>query len=145
MSSQREDARKALVTLLETLVGGEPSDVKVVYDHMPANFKNQSPVIVVSSAGSARSKLAFQSVKSAYRVMLTLLVAYPAAGDAMAEHEVETLLDAIEERISDIVHSHNKTDQWKALSYADISSVDSVLIGGKEYRREVIPLMVEVY
>lgn len=145
MSAQREAARKALAVLFASELVGNGQPVSAVFNHMPADFKNQSPVIVVSSGGSTRSKLTFQNVTSAYRILLTLFVAYPAAGDAMAEHEVETLLDAIEERISDIVHSHNKTDEWKSLSYADITSIDSVLIGGKEYRREVIPLAVEVY
>ena len=145
MSAQREDARKALAVLFGELLGNGQSDVKAIYNHMPADFKSQSPVIVVSSGGSTRGKITFQAVKSAYRVIVTLLVAYPAAGDAQQEHEVETQLDEIEERISDIVHSHNKTDQWKALSYADITSIGSVLIGGKEYRQEVIPLAVEVY
>lgn len=143
--SAREDARKALAVLFASELVGNGQPVNAVYNHMPATFNAKSPVIVVSSGGSACSKLTFTSVKSAFRVMLTLFVAYPAAGDAQAEHEVETLLDELEERISDIVHTHNKTDQWKALSYADISTVSSVLIGGKEYRREVIPLNVEVY
>jgi hypothetical protein len=115
--------------------------VTAVYDYQKGDFKGASPVVAVTSGGSGRASLTFQGMKATYELRIHVFVLYT-DGDAWNEDDAEDRLDDIEQKIADLIEANQTTDNWQAISYAERSACDSVEIGGDEYRRETITVIV---
>lgn len=143
MTISRAVVRTRVRQLIESALG---ADVQAVYDHLPADWQNQSPVVMIGSAGSDRRQLTFRGGQVG--IQLDVFVFVLAAGSDWTEAQAETQLDHLEASLAVLVRAH-QTDEiggWGAIDYREASTVDFVPdLGGVEYRRERIPLTLTYY
>jgi len=144
MSSNRETVREVLAELLQTALVGSGRPAQAVYSYQVGDLGGQSPVVVVSSAGSERQRLSFQGSRATFRLNVYVFVLYTDGSD-WNEDDAEERLDLIEKTIAETVDVSQRTAFWESVGYAGETVCDSVEIGGEEYRRETIPIWVEVY
>jgi len=100
-------------------------------------------VLVLGSAGAQRAQGTKRVQGALLYVDVHVFVLY--ADGAWREAHTEAMLDTIEAGVAAVVHNNQHGAAWNHLRYADRSHTDAVTIGGQEYRREVIPLVMEVY
>ena len=147
ISGSRKNVRNALYALMNAMLTGGPKRLcKKVYACLPDDFSGQSPVVCIASSGSDRRELTFNGLANAYLISIYVLVAYPTKSDLnWTDEQVEDLLDDIEEHISKVVKDNQRSTYWEALTYAAATETDppTVIVGGVDYRREVITIRVE--
>jgi len=143
----RETVRDQLTALLSTaLVDG--STASVVYGYKVGDFNKQSPVVVVTSAGTDRGdKWLGASVRNVWALFnIYVFIRYAIEGTAWGEDDAEDRLDLIEKKIADVLTDNAfLSGYWDKVEYQ--SSTDAqqdVEVGGVEYRREIIPIRVRV-
>lgn len=146
MSVSRQAPREALAALLSTALVGTGKPAAAVYDYLVGDFQGQSPVVVVASGPIDRVR---DSLGACYRTAFTLrcyvFVAYSDPTGTWTESDAEDAIDAIEVLIADTVLANSRSvDNWDMLGYEAPTELDSVTIGGVEYRREIITLRGEV-
>lgn len=61
------------------------------------------------------------------------------------ERDAEDRMDLLEKYISDVVMDNDTNETWAQLSFAGDTQSDPVVIGGKEYLHEIIPLRFDMY
>ena len=151
MAANRETVRDAVATLLEDGLTGTGNPVQAVYNCQVGDFDGQSPVVVVSSGGSARPAMTFQGNRATFWVNVHVFVLYSDEGD-WGEDDAEDRLDLIEKEIAGIVETNRgPTDYWQKLAYGERMSgmgrtqTGSVVVGGLEYRTELIEMQAEVF
>ena len=140
----RETARDGLATLLEAQLVTTDAIVEVVYNYRKGDLQGQSPVVVVTSGGSARERLDFTGTRSniAY---LTVYVFVAYAAEGWTEAQAEDRLDLIERTIADVVDANSGTTAyWVAMDYDGRSTRDDVEDGGIEYIREIISIAAQL-
>lgn len=143
MASARGAVRHELAGLLAAaLVDGL---AQAVYDHRIGDFGGQSPVVVVSSAGSGRQRMTRQGSQATMYLQVDVFVVYATPDGMWDEADAEDSLDALEAAIAGVVDAQQVTAIWQAVDYVGRSERVDVEIGGVEYCREVIQLRVEVY
>ena len=145
-SVNRETLRDALAVLLNTALVTTLLSVHTVYNHLVSDFKGRSPVVVVTSAGGERSKIA-QVLVGHSKVLLDVhtFVLYALADGTWTEQQAEDRLDLIEKQINDtLVDNYVYTGYWQSIDYERPSVVDPVpvKVGGDVYRHETIYLIV---
>lgn len=140
----RETVRDAMAALLETVLVGSGLPVQAVYAYRVGDLAGQSPVVVVSSAGSERPRMTAAGGRTTVRLQVDVFVLY-SDEDTWGEDEAEDRLDLIEKSIAETVHANQTTTNWQAVDYAAPSERIDVEVGGLEYAREMILLRVEVY
>lgn len=144
MSTNRETARDALVTLLNTALVGSGLPASVVYGYQVGDFGGLSPVVVVSSAGSERNDLTSLGGMVTFRYTIDVFVTYTDGG-SWQEDDAEDRLDLIEKAIWDTCQANQVATNWQSLDYDGKTQCDSMIIGGQEYRVERIPIAVTVF
>lgn len=140
----RETVRDAMAALLNTALVGSGLPAQVVYGYRVGDLAGQSPVVVVSSAGSERARMTAAGGRTTIRLQVDVFVLY-SDESAWGEDEAEDRLDLIEKTIAETVHSNQVTTNWQAVDYAAPSERVDVEVGGLEYAREMILLRVEVF
>ena len=138
----RETARDALTTLLNTELVTTNATVQQTYNYRPSTFDGKSPVVCVSSAGSNRERGTFAGARSnLFRYTIYIFVLYAATG--WTEANAEDRLDAIEQGVADVINDNPQTANWNAIDYAGDSVRRDVVVGGADYIMEAIPIEVE--
>ena len=140
----RETVRDAMATLLETALVGTGLPAQAVYNYRPADFNGQSPVVVVSSAGSERPRFTAAGGRTSVFLQVDTFTLYSDEG-TWNEDDAEDRFDLLEKTIAETLHANQDTTNWDAVDYTSRSERIDVEIGGLEYVREMIPLRVEVY
>lgn len=137
--------QNALVGLLQTALVGTGKPVQAVYAYQVADIGTQSPVVIVTSNGSHRRNPE-KSLRNTSLIYLDVhvLVLYASPADGWTEANSEAALNTIEKGIDGVVADNNETSSWMNLDFAGKSEIEPTVIGGKEYRYEVIPLVAEV-
>jgi hypothetical protein len=139
----RKALREALAALLAAALVGTGLPVNAVYSYQVADTKGKSPVVFVTSAGAWRRnpEHSARSTSIAY-LDVNILVLYSDGTVNWTEQHSEERLDLIEKKIGEIVanSSEDPTQPWMYLDFAGRSEVTSVVIGGKDYSWEIIPL-----
>jgi hypothetical protein len=140
----RETARDALAALLNTRLVTTDTTVQAVYSYRKGNFGSQSPIVCVSSAGSARERVDFTGTRqNIIKLTIHVFVLYAATG--WTEAEAEDRLDAIEAAIADVVDANSgQNAYWLALDYDGDSARADVAIGGVDYIMEAIPIAAQM-
>lgn len=133
----RETGRDALLTLLQASIG--TSTVQAYYNYQVGDFGGQSPVVVVTSGPAEREYLSYGAAHMAttFRYDIHSFVLY-VSGTAWTEDLAEDRLDLIEKEIADCVQDNYAGTIWQALTWAGASAIDSVVLGGEEYKHEVV-------
>jgi hypothetical protein len=139
----RGQVRAALGVLL---TAGVPS-AQAVYTAQVGSFAGQSPVLVLTSAGSARSRQTQAGSGAEYRYNLHTFVLYSDAASGWTEADAEDALDAIEAEVAALAEANARGGTiFNGLAYADPTDARApAVIDGVEYRHEVIPLVAYVY
>jgi len=159
--ANRADARKALASLLATALVGAGKPAQACYAYKPADFDGQSPVILVTSDGTKRQKNALSTLTRQVTFYLSVHVfvlfadsTATEAGDdgesvvsSWTESDAEDRIDLLEKSIADVVADNIKTADWDMLSLGpadggERSRIEPIIVGGKEYQHEVIPVEV---
>jgi hypothetical protein len=144
----RKVLREALATLLATALVGTGLPVNAVYAYQVADFKGKSPVVFVTSAGAWRRnpEHSARSTSIAY-LDVNVLVLYSDGTASWTEQHSEERLDLIEKKVGEVVanNSENPAQPWMFLDFAGRSEVTSVVIGGKDYSWEIIPLQAQLW
>jgi hypothetical protein len=143
----RETARDALATLLSAALVGSGKPAQAFYGYPVADFQNQSPVVVLRSAGSERTMETMSTRRKSmlsFDIISFTLYADPASG--WTEANAEDKLDAIEQVVDETIAANlvNGTT-WADIGYDGKSSAGNVTIGGEQYRYELIPIIITVY
>lgn len=133
-----------MAALLNTALVGTGLPVQAVYAYRVGDLGGQSPVVVVSSAGSQRPRMTAAGGRTTVLLQVDVFVLY-SDEDAWGEDEAEDRLDLIEKTIAETIHSSQVTANWQAVDYAAQSERVDVEVGGLEYAREMILLRVEVF
>ncbi len=142
----RSVGRKALASLLSAALTGAGKPAQAVYAYKVGDFKGQSPVVIVTSAGSQREKIMLSTTTRRVSVFLDVftfvLYADPATG--WTESDAEDRLDLLEKSISDVLVDNVNTANWNNLTVDSKSQIDSVVIGGADYARELIQVKLDI-
>lgn len=142
--------RALVAELLEAALVGDEKPVDQVVLAIPADI-TRGTVVAVSSRSSDRKKLANRDVisKSSFFIDVFVYVATEKVldeSDAVVwdEFAAEDQIDLVEKLIADVIIDNN-TDPgtYMQISYAEKTDTDYVVVT-EQYRREYIPLMVEV-
>ena len=144
--SNRETYRDALVALFSTSLTGTGKPAQAVYGYMIGDFAGQSPVVVVSSAGSEREQGAVTSrQKCWFYFNVYTFTLYAQVGTSWAEDDAEDRSDLLEKTIAEVIVDNRSTATWSFIELDGRSVVDSVIVAGEEYKRETIPVKILVY
>ena len=138
----RKALREALATLLSAQLVGVGKPVEAVYSYQVADFQGKSPILFVTSAGSWRRNPEHSGrITSIAYLDVNVFVLY-SDGGSWTEQKSEERLDLIEQKVSEVVVNNARPDGglWLDLDFVGRTQVTSVVIGGKDYSWEVIPL-----
>lgn len=138
ITESRKEARQQLAALLQADLVGAGKPAQAVYDYQVGDFQGQSPVVVVSSGGTLRERLSFLGTKPMHVMNIHVFVLYAAEDGSWTEADAENALDDIEQKISATCSANQRTAWWEAITPTGQSATSSVMIGGKEYRTELI-------
>lgn len=147
-SVNRETIRDALAALLDTALVTTLQSTKIVYNYLVSDFKGRSPVVVVTSAGGERRKIAQPLVGHTQALLeVHTFVLYALADESWTEQQSEDRLDLIEKQINDVlIDNYVYPGYWQHIDYQLPSEVDPipVKVGGDVYRHETIYLIARV-
>jgi len=147
MSYSRETARDALATLLSTALVGVGKPAQAFYGYPVADFQAQSPVVVLSSAGSERDQEAISTRRKSFLSFnIITFVLYQDTASSWTEDDAEDALDTIEATIDQVI-SANLTNgtTWADIGYNGRTTAGNTSIGGDPYRYEIIPIRITVF
>lgn len=145
-ATNRETGRDALVSLLTTPLIGTGKPAQALYGYLKGDFQGQSPVVVVTSAGTGTEKRAVTSkVKNEFYFVVHTFTLYAVEGTDWGEDDTEDRCDLLEKTIRETIAANVNTANWAFIEIDGRSSIDSVIIGGEEYRHEAIPIRMEKY
>lgn len=139
--SKREDVKDALSTLIAGM-----TDFQTVHGSVVDDLEGETPVAVLLSSGSMRDRMTAQGLKSTFYYDLNMYVLYSSPDDDWTPEKAEDKMDDLESQIAAmIVDTSRATPNWGSIAYVGRSNVVTILVKGKAYLREVIPLAVEVF
>lgn len=101
----RETVRDAFTALLSTALVGTGLPAQAVYGYQVGDFGSQSPVVVVSDAGSMRSVMTGLGSRAEFLFNIFVFVLYT-DGSSWNEDDAEDALDAIEKIIADVLDAN---------------------------------------
>ena len=140
MSTGRETARDALVTLLTTALVGAGLPVKSVSGSKVTSLEGVTPLVVVLSKGSSRDRMTFQGDRAIFSFSVQVWVLQ--SGTAWAYADAEDALDEIEALIAAVFQDNDGTANWEILKYDGSTAVAEVAVAGVPYYIESIPTLV---
>jgi hypothetical protein len=142
-SDNRETLRDALAALLTTALVGTGLPAQHVYGYPIGDFGGDSPVVVVESAGSERVR---EQVSTKWRdwfhfnVFSFVLCVDPVTTTTWDEDDAEDALDLIEKKMADALIDNTDAGSLNFFEPVGRSTVDHIVIGGADYRRELVPV-----
>lgn len=146
-SLNRETVRDALASTLTTALVGVGLPVQAVYGYQVGDFGAYSPVVVITSAGSDRTRPGTFDQTWDTDVMLDIWVfvryaILDAAGAVLvSESASEDQIDLVEKEIMDaLIDDYSLGGACDEVLPAGPTRIDSVAIGGVQFRRELIPV-----
>jgi hypothetical protein len=159
MAASRSEVRAEFRALVANELLGEGKLLQALYGYMVADFKQQSPVMVIASSGTDRRPLTFEGSRPDYLLNVYIFVLYAALDGqdtlvlgsdgqpVWSEADSEAAADEIERQFGDFLHL--KTTQrgrsWQSISYASPTQTELAFVGGKPYRQETIQLRFGCY
>ena len=143
--SARGDARRKLADLLTAALVGNGLPAQAVYAWQVGDFAGQSPVVAVTSGPANHEPNGFGCDKAVFQLFVYVFVAYAVPGAGWTEEHAEDALDDIEALIAETVAANSRTEAWTQIAYAGPTDPAAVVIGGVEYRRELVTLDVQLF
>jgi hypothetical protein len=144
----RKTVRSALKTLLESALTGSGNPLQAFYGYLVGDFQGQSPVGMLTSAGSERRVESQYSttdvVGNGFNFDLHILALYADPGTTWSEDDMEDVVDDAEFKVAVAISDANEQNPTWHVSYRGDSVITYITISGDRYRVETIPLRVEV-
>ena len=144
-SVNRETSRDALALLLQTALVGSGLPVGAVFNYRPAMF-SAVPAVVASSDGSERLD---ETLDNAYEdhffLLVFVFVPYAIAGSTWGPDDAEDAIDLIEKMIADVIMDNRNTANWEYIEFTGRTTIDDIVIGSEEFKRETLPIKVIKY
>jgi hypothetical protein len=148
VSHSRETPRDALAALLNTALVGSGKPCQAFYGYQVTDFRGQSPIAMLVSAGSERDQQTMATRrKSFFSFQVVSFVLYADPASSWTEANSQDALDAIEQVVDETIAANlvNGTT-WADIGYDGRSQTGIVqILGGDTYRYEVIPVRIEVF
>jgi hypothetical protein len=142
MSSSRETVRDALATLLNSALTISGGPAEAFYGYPVADFRGQSPVVVLASRGSERTMETMSTRrKSLFHLDIMSFTLY-SDGSSWNEDDAEDRLDIIEQVIDQTIATNLVTSDWADIGYDGTTECGNATIGGTQYRYEVIHIVI---
>jgi len=137
VSTSRETARDALVTLLGTALVGAGLPVKTVTGSKVDSLEGLTPLVSVLSSGSMRKRQTFQGNDATFYFEVQVWVKQESTGWTNAQ--AEDALDRIESLIAATYEAAQSTDEWEDIYFSGRTNVMEVTVAGNSYYMERIP------
>jgi hypothetical protein len=141
MSSSRKAIRQQFALLLQANV----TAAQVIYDHQPGDFGGQSPAICVGSAGSERTRMSFRGSRLTCYLDVDVFVLTADGTSVYTQADAENALDDVEAQLAACLDDVQQAAGWEAIDYAGRSQTDFLIVDGKEYKRERIPIQIQIF
>ena len=142
MSTSRETARDALVTLLEAALVGDGLPVKTVTGSKVESLSGLTPLVSVLSAGTMREHLTFQGDRAIFSLEVQIWVLQAVTGWTNAQ--AEDALDRIESLIAATYEAARGTANWEIVEYTSPTAISELAVAGIPYYLERIPTTVKL-
>ena len=142
MSTSRETARDALVTLLTAALVGVGLPVKTVTGSKVESLSGLTPLVSVLSAGSLRERVTFLGDMASFSFEVQTWVLQSVAGWTNAQ--AEDALDRIESIIAGVYEAARGTATWEVVEYAGPTTVLEIAVAGIPYYMERTPTTVKL-
>lgn len=145
-ATNRELVRDGLAGLLQTALVGSGKPAQAVYNYKVGDFQGQSPVVLVTSAGSNRRHTGYTAkYENEFSLLLHVWVLYAEPGTSWGEDDAEDRIDLIEQAIAEVL-SANKSyaGYWYSIDYNGDTQIVEGNLGGSDYLVELIPVRVKV-
>lgn len=115
----RETVRDAFAALLSAGLVGSGLPVQAVYGYLIGKIE-ETPVVVVTSAGTARMRAGIGDARwNSYFVLQVLTFVRDAdAANGWTEANVEDTLDLIDKKIADIVADNRNNANWNNITFS---------------------------
>lgn len=129
----RKTARQRMATLMATI-----TTFVAVYDHQTKDFGGRSPVAMVYSDGS---RTTFPDYTRQYHRLLIQLI-WRREDDDTTEDYIDDLANEVRQKLID---NTEIAGYWSDLKFDEENSeMGYFILEGKQYRHEIIPVVVEV-
>jgi len=136
--------RKLIRTALAEVLGREITHAQAVYAYQKAKIAGQTPVLCVTSAGSAREPITMQGSSLTALLDIHVFVLYSDSASGWTEEDAEDRLDDIEQQVATVVDQYRRSTAWSRLAYAERSDARSpIVLEGSTYLHEVIPVEIQ--
>lgn len=142
MSTSRETARDALVTLLTAALVGTGLPVKTVVGSKVKKLEGLTPLVSVLSSGTERVRLTFMGDHPIFDLTVQSWVLQEGTGWTNAQ--AEDALDRIESLIAGVYEDNREVDEWSVIEYSGKTRVIEVTSDGRLYYVELIPTLVQL-
>lgn len=141
----RKTIRQALAAAMEADLVGLTHAAQKLYRYKVSKFTDKTTHIILVTSGSADRARQAQPTRaySTLEFEIWLFVLYSA--ESWTEEQSEDKLDDMEKEVQDWLLDHADTSElWQGIE-PQKTEVDIVIIGGKAYRQELIPINVPVF
>lgn len=142
MAANRKALRAALKTLLQTQVAA----AQAVHKNEPGDIGGQSPVLVISSRGSRRTRMTMQGSQLGAKFYLDVytLAAETTSGSYTYADSAD-VIDDLESQIATAIERSQENGSWNTIGYDGESVLEFGMYDDLPYFRERIPLAIEVF
>lgn len=144
MTANRATIRTALASLITAYV----TSAQTVHPNEPGDLGTESPIVILSSQGSDRSRMTFQGNQSAlnFSVDIYTLAAETASGAYSYDNSAD-VVDACEAELAALVAAQQENGTWSSILYTGPSQIDFGIFGADGiYRfRERISLKITLF
>ncbi len=131
--------RSAIRHRLADLFLDEVESAQAVIPYQTVDFKGQSPVILIMSAGSLRPTRRLTQ----HQTFIIINIYVNVSENVMTADEAEDLIDLIEFQIQTCLEAHDTDDLWLGHDAENASLVDKIVIGDP-YLFESIPIVFTI-
>ncbi len=142
MSTSREAARDALVTLLSAALVGGGLPCKTVTGSKVEGLQGLTPLTSVLSAGTLRERMTFQGDRPTFFLEVQAWVMQ--SDTDWTNAQAEDALDRIESIIAGVYEAARATATWEIIEYAGATTVVEMAVAGIPYYLERIPTAVKL-
>jgi hypothetical protein len=140
-ATNRETARDSLTTLLTSALVGTGKPAQAVYGYKVGDFQGQSPVVLVTSAGSERAEATYSQWRNTFSLSIMVFVLYADPATGWGEDDAEDRLDLLEKTIADTLRAnYSYAGGWDRIIVDGASQVLEVDLAGDQYLLEIIPV-----
>jgi len=151
----RETVRDALTAVFSAALVGSGKPAQVMYGYKAGDFQRQTPVVVLTAAGSDRMQLRpLPNANQVFYFELHLFTLYAVVKPSdnsfqWTDAQSEDNLDALEKAVSDVIVDYSDMRRtphyaWKQMFANDRTIIDEQIIGNDVYRHEQIDIAVVV-